>query len=176
VSRKLRTVLYVGRLASEKNIDCIIDAAKCLPHVTFCIAGDGPQRGLVQRAATHLSNVRYEGWVARDQVVSLMDASDMLVLPSKVEAFGTVALEAMARRRLVLVSPSCGILEWQTLAGGIFRMGDGETLADAIDRIGRLRPESRGEKAETGYRAVQSLNEGTMAEWIDVLNEVRGRT
>jgi len=55
-------------------------------------------------------------------------------------------------------------------------MGDGETLAEAIDRIGHLRPESRGEKAEAGYRAVQSLNEGTMAEWIDVLNEVRGRT
>jgi glycosyltransferase involved in cell wall biosynthesis len=173
VSRKLRTVLYVGRLASEKNIDCVVDAAKRLPHVTFCIAGDGPQRRLVQRAATHLSNVRYEGWVARDQVVSLMDASDMLVLPSRVEAFGTVALEAMARRRLVLVSPRCGILDWEALSGSIFCMREDETLADAIDRIGRLSPESRREQAEAGHHAVQSLNECTMTEWIDVLAKLR---
>jgi len=173
VSLKLRTVLYVGRLASEKNIESVIDAAKKLPHITFCIAGDGPQRRLVQRAAGHLGNIRYEGWVNREQVVSLMDTSDMLVLPSRVEAFGTVALEAMARRRLVLVSPSCGILDWEGLSGSIFCMREEESLADAIDRVGGLNPQSRREQAETGHAAVQSLNECTMTEWVEVLSDVR---
>jgi hypothetical protein len=43
----------------------------------------------------------------------------VLVLPSKVESFGTVAMEAMVRQRLVLVSEACGITEWASLRQGL---------------------------------------------------------
>jgi glycosyltransferase involved in cell wall biosynthesis len=175
LASRLRSVLYVGRLAFEKNIEAVIGAAQRLPDVEFCVAGDGPQRGLVERAAAVGRNLRYVGWASREQLVSLIDNRQMLVLPSRMESFGTAAAEAMARRRLVLVSPQCGILDWQPLARGIFCMHEEEALADAIRRVADLPDETRQQRAAVGRRAAKSLNDRTMTQWIDVLEEIRSR-
>lgn len=69
-----------------------------------------------------------------------MDRSDMLVLPSHLETFGTVALEAAARRCLVRVSSRCGLLDWEDFSGSVLRMREDESLADAIARTCGLHP------------------------------------
>ena len=45
-----------------------------------------------------------------------MDAADALVLPSELESFGNVALEAMGRGRIAVVTNTCGIVNWPGLA------------------------------------------------------------
>jgi glycosyltransferase involved in cell wall biosynthesis len=162
-------MLYAGRLASEKNIEAVIDAAERLPHLRFVVAGDGPQRPLVQAKADELGNLEYVGWIPRPEVVALFDRCDMLMLPSHVESFGTVALEAMARRRLVVVSPHCGILDWKPLSQSVLRMQRDETLAEAIQRIGNWDGQTLAAKAEQGHRAIESLNARTVEHWLDLL-------
>jgi glycosyltransferase involved in cell wall biosynthesis len=166
---RVQSVLYAGRLASEKNIEAVLDAAERLSDVRFVVAGDGPQRPLVQAKADELANLQYVGWVAREKVVALFDQCDMLVLPSHVESFGTVASEAMARRRLVVVSPHCGILDWKHLGRGVICMHSDETLADALRRVAGWDGSALRRKAEQGHRAVQTLNDRTVEHWLNLL-------
>lgn len=166
----LRTVTFAGRLAAEKNLSSIIAAAEALPSIRFRVAGEGPERVLVAAAAARLSNFEFLGWQPREQILGIIDATDLLVLPSHVESFGTIALEAMARNRSVLVSAGCGIAQWPTLAPGLFRMGTSEELAEAVDRIARLDPAVRRQKAQLAREAACELNEWSLRHWLDVLS------
>lgn len=168
-------VLFVGRLAAEKRIDAIVRAAEELPGLSFRIVGDGPLRGEVEAAAERLPNLSHRGWVERDQVLEEVDACDALVLPSRHETFGSVALEAMLRARCVLVSPTCGIALWPTLAEGLFVMEEDESLADALRRVRRLASDRREEVARAGRVAARRLCDRTVEHWIHVLCEVAGR-
>lgn len=161
-----RRLLFVGRLAEEKNIDQVIATAEEHPQIAVSIAGDGPLRPMVEAAATRLSNLRYLGWVAREDLVATVDQHDALILPSKVESFGTVALEAMARGRIVLVSNDCGIADWSDLARGLYRMQPGEAAPAAVARE-FARPESElAATASAARRAAVELNEWNVATWI----------
>ncbi len=168
-SRKLSSVCYAGRLAPEKNIAEILEAAHQLPHIRFRIAGDGPLKEAVISKAADTPNIEYAGWVSREDVKALIDDSEMLLLPSHVEAFGTIALEAMARRRLVLVSAHCGILNWPDLARGVDAIKNDETLADAITRVSRKSFTERFEKAEKGRRAAEHFNHQSLHQWVNLL-------
>lgn len=168
----LTTVTFAGRLAAEKNLQSIVEAAQALPAIAFRIAGDGPERNIIEAAAARLPNVHYLGWTPRSRMIETIDATDMLILPSSVESFGTIALEAMTRNRTVLVSAACGITQWPALSPGLFRIGDGETAGEAIARVASVDTAVRRQKAQLGRKAAHDLNEWTLRHWIDVL----GRT
>jgi glycosyltransferase involved in cell wall biosynthesis len=172
LSPQLRTVLYAGRLAPEKNIDTFLQAAMHLPHIRFIVAGDGPLRADVEAHAQTFPNLEYLGWLTRADVLSVLDSADLLVLPSTVESFGTVALEAMARRRLVLTSSNCGILNWPSLAQGIFHMQEKEVLSEAIQRVERLDHQIRADKAESAYNAARVFNTRTITQWLEVFRRI----
>ncbi len=169
---EIRRVLYAGRLAPEKNIHAVLDAAAALPDLEFEIGGDGPLRELVEARARDLDNLTVLGWLSRDQVADALDRADMLVLPSKVESFGTIALEAMARGALVLVSSSCGIVRWPSLAKAVFTIQDNETVAGAISRIAQVDPRLRSEKCRQGRIAAKELNDSTISGWLEVCTGV----
>jgi glycosyltransferase involved in cell wall biosynthesis len=175
LSNDLDRVLFVGRLAPEKNLEAYVEAAAALPNVTFRIAGDGPLRSFVEERAAALPNLEYLGWQSRDGVVNALDDVDMLVLPSKVEAFGTVVLEAMARRRLVLTSAACGINDWPSLADGIYTFKPEENLGAVIRDIGALSPDERDKKAAYAMMQSRAVNEETVDEWLAVLSGLTKR-
>jgi glycosyltransferase involved in cell wall biosynthesis len=124
----------MGRLAAEKNVMAVVEAANACPDLTFTIAGDGPLREDIETQASVVDNLRVLGWVDRSRIVELIDEHDVLVLPSQVESFGTVALEAMVRQRLVLVSDACGIVEWPELTRGLRVISGSEILATELAR------------------------------------------
>jgi glycosyltransferase involved in cell wall biosynthesis len=168
-SGEIKTILYAGRLAAEKNVWAVLDAARSCPNQTFLIAGEGPERKALEVKAKILSNVRLLGWLSREQLLHQIDRSDLLVLPSHIESFGTVALEGMARCRPVLVSHQCGILEWPELADGLYRIREKETLASAMKRITSDDPETRKQKIESAYNLTRKTNEQTLSQWLDIL-------
>ena len=169
LSAEISTVTYVGRLAPEKELTQVLDAARALPALRFRLAGDGPMREEVEGWAAELPNLEYVGWITRDQVIDLLDDTELLVLPSRFETFGTVAFEAMVRGRLVLVSANCGIVHWPDLAPGLFQMAPGETLEQAIPRLLALGPQERASVARAGREAARASARETVEEWIDVL-------
>ena len=166
---ELKKVLFVGRLAPEKNLEAVIEAARALPDVHFDIAGDGPDRESIEKAAEELENLNYIGWVDRDKLLRLIDDHDILVLPSHVESFGTVALEAMARQRLALVSKNCGISEWPDLRDGLLVIDEGETLATALKRLSRESDSSRINMAEKARECAVYQNKWNLDRWKELL-------
>jgi glycosyltransferase involved in cell wall biosynthesis len=127
--KRVKKVLFVGRLAAEKNIESIIEASRSCDDIQFTIAGDGPMKESLTVQAAGCTNIRFLGWVARNEIIQLIDDHDVLVLPSKVESFGTVAMEAMVRQRLVIVSNACGIIEWEDLRDGLKVIDPDKNLA-----------------------------------------------
>ena len=166
---KLERVLFAGRLAPEKNVQTVIDAAGELPDIQFTIAGDGPLKDEIEQQAARLPNVEYLGWVSRKDLIAQMDRADMLVLPSYMESFGTVALEAMARQRLALVSAACGIVDWPGLVDQLYRIREGQTVTDAIREIAALPPEARAAIATGARQAACQLNQSSLLHWINLL-------
>jgi hypothetical protein len=126
----------------------------------------------VESQARRHPNIEYLGWISRHRMRATIDGCDVLVLPSQVESFGTIALEAMARQKLVVVSANCGLLHWSDLASGVFRMQPDETLLETIGRIQALPFTHRRRKARLARSAACSLNRHTLQHWIDILRNL----
>jgi glycosyltransferase involved in cell wall biosynthesis len=94
MKKKEPFVLFVGRLAKQKGIEYLIDAAKKLPHVKFVIVGKGELEGELKRTAP--PNVEFTGFVPEKKLVDLYSRALIFCLPSLGETFGFVQLEAMA--------------------------------------------------------------------------------
>jgi len=90
-------LLYVGRLAAEKNVPlalCAFDAVRTrLPAAQMVVVGDGPMR---RRLEAQFPAARFVG-VLRDEVLAQHYASaDLFLFPSLTDTFGNVTLEALA--------------------------------------------------------------------------------
>jgi len=170
-SESLRQACFVGRLAPEKNIDRILAAAARHPEIRFVIGGDGPLRESLERTARPLANVRFTGWLSREAVRRLIDESDLLLLPSKLETFGTVALEAMARGRPALVAANAGIHDWPFVREGLFVLPPGETLGETLETLRRIPDATWREKAASARHGAVEFNRTTIRHWAEVLAE-----
>ena len=165
----LRRVCFAGRLAPEKNVEQVIAAARALPELEFCIAGDGPLKETLQAQAHGCPNVRFLGWLQRDQLIELLDRSSLLLLPSTFETFGSVALEAMARGRPALVSSRAGIHAWPKLRDGLFTLHTPEELPERLRALTGL-PTAEWERRSLAARSLaEELNTGTLDHWTDLL-------
>ena len=169
LSQVPKRVLFIGRLAEEKNVDQVVELARARPQLDVSIAGDGSMQAFVADAAASMPNLDYMGWVARERIMDVIDAHDALVLPSKVESFGTVALEALARGRLVILSGSCGIVDWPQFDKCLFPIAADESLVQAVDRVFSLPHDKRMEASRMAHEAARDLNEWNLSTWIDRL-------
>lgn len=163
--QRLQRVLFAGRLAPEKNLPAVIDAVRALPGTQFVMAGDGPLRKEMETAARELPNLRLTGWLDRQSLRDEMDASDLLLLPSHQETFGTVALEAMSRGRPALVAANAGIHEWTILREALFVLQPDQSIAAVLKELNRLPPATWAGKAAAARQAAEELNRQTIDQW-----------
>ena len=97
-------LLYVGRVAHEKNIGFLLEAVTYLklwhPDVLLVIAGEGPATAALKRRATELSlqaHTFFVGYLDRSRdLLDCYRAADLFVFSSRTETQGLVLLEAMA--------------------------------------------------------------------------------
>jgi glycosyltransferase involved in cell wall biosynthesis len=104
-----RLVLFVSRLAREKNVDVLLAALADAndPSLMLVIAGDGPQREELERMATELGvgdRVVFLGVVSRDELPDLYASADAFVFPSTTETQGLVQAEALAAGAFVIAA------------------------------------------------------------------------
>ncbi len=86
--------VFVGRLANEKRIDLLLDAAKS-PGIALTIIGDGALREQLEKvfAAT---DTHFTGYLIGDELAQAYASADVFVFPGEHETFGQVIQEAMA--------------------------------------------------------------------------------
>jgi len=90
-------VIYVGRLASEKNLALAIEAYRAMqtPNtvVKFVLVGDGPMRASLEKEHPDLI---FCGMKTGEDLAEHYASGDIFLFPSETETFGNVTLEAMA--------------------------------------------------------------------------------
>lgn len=104
-----RLLLYVGRLAKEKNIDLLFRALASAedPSLKLVIAGEGPLRGELESCARALGVARqttFLGVVPREELPALYASADAFVMPSTTETQGLVLAEALAAGACVIAA------------------------------------------------------------------------
>ncbi len=133
---------YVGRLDHEKGIDVLLSAVSHLAArgtaVDVAIAGDGPQRGLLENFVAHGEGgrrCRYLGHV--DDVRAVLSAADVLIAPSRWEGFALASAEAMACGLPVIGSDVPGLrdLVVDGRTGLLVERANTVALAEAIVRL-----------------------------------------
>jgi glycogen(starch) synthase len=133
--------LFVGRLTSQKGCEYLIRAmTKVEPHVKLIVVGDGWMRNNLQSEAAASGQswrIRFTGFLPDNEVVSLMKAADVLVIPSIYEPFGVVALEGMAAGVPVIGSDIDGLAEviQHEYNGILVHAKDSNSIAWGIHRV-----------------------------------------
>jgi glycogen(starch) synthase len=112
-------VLALGRLTHKKGFDLLLEAlarvAPDHPAVDLVLAGDGEERPSLEAAAARLGLARrvyFFGKASAAEVVRLLNGCLFLAVPSRDEAFGVVALEALAAGKPVLATRVGGLGEF----------------------------------------------------------------
>jgi glycogen synthase len=139
-----RFVLALGRIEHRKGFDLLIEAWSAVAGrhqgVGLVIGGTGSElsrlRSLVSERRLE-DRVHFAGQVSRPEVGALMNAADVFVMPSRVEAFGIVVLEAWRAGTPAIVTANGGTTEFvqDGLTGVVVDPTDARALGDAIERL-----------------------------------------
>ena len=107
-------VTSLSRLRPEKNVEASLEVVRLLrprfPRLRLVVVGEGPAEAALHRQAEALGDaVVLTGH--RDDVMAVLDATDVLLHPSHFDAFPTALLEAMAAAVPVVATGTGGMLE-----------------------------------------------------------------
>jgi glycosyltransferase involved in cell wall biosynthesis len=103
-------LLFVGRFDRQKGLDILLNAAAAFEgRVRVRVIG----ANVVDQAEARRipSNVTFLGWKSAPEIETELENCDVVVMPSRWESFGLVALEAMRAGRPVLASRIGGLSE-----------------------------------------------------------------
>lgn len=111
-------LLCLGRLSREKGFDLALSAFASIlgrfPQARLVMAGDGPERGALEKQAAQLNlthAVEWLGWIAPENVAGLLTTVTMILLPSRYEGLPSVAVEAALMGRPVVATKVGGLAE-----------------------------------------------------------------
>ena len=164
-----RVLLYVGRLAPEKNLELLAAAYDAMqavqPGWRLVVVGDGPQRAwLAQRCPQAV----LLGALTGEALAQAYANGDLLAFPSLTETFGNVTLEALASGLPVLAFDYAAAAE-------VVRHGDSGLLAPVGDTQAYLQlartvagDEALLQRLRAGaVHAVQHLGWGRIVEQVE---------
>ncbi len=139
IGRDRAVLLYVGRVAHEKNIDFLIGVTERLRHshpdILLVIAGEGPATHALQRKVSSgglHAHVRFIGYLDRGQeLADCYACGDMFVFASDTETQGLVLLEAMKLGTPVVTTAVMGTAALMAdRRGGLVAERDEDHFAD----------------------------------------------
>jgi glycosyltransferase involved in cell wall biosynthesis len=128
--------LFAGRLAPEKGLDTLLEAAARVRHLPVKIAGEGPERALLETMVRRLEldHVELLGQVDRPRLLDLLRGARVAVVPSLGDALNMSAVEAAASGVPVVGSLCGGIPEVVAdgVTGHLVAPGDPAALASRL--------------------------------------------
>jgi glycosyltransferase involved in cell wall biosynthesis len=164
-SKKDKRIIYVGRLAAQKNVDMLIRSYARLDksirdEYELWVVGAGNERQKLEDLARRLGvNVIFTGFVSKDEdVIRLMKKSEIFVLPSRRESLGLSVLEAMYCSCAVVSTACDGPRDYikNNQNGMLTAIGSDIDMAKALEQVtadSRLRKhvQKNARKTAKGY-------------------------
>jgi len=138
--------VHCGRLSVEKRPHRSLAALAGLRaagiDAVLIVAGDGPLRGRLERAARRKSlPVQFAGFITDPKhLATLLASADVVVAPGPVETFGLAALEALACGTPVVVSGDSALPE---VVGDAGVAVSGEDFTDGVLAVLARAPDAR---------------------------------
>ncbi len=137
-SKLLQTPLVLGsygRFAPQKGFDLLLQAIALVQpaKVQLRLGGYGQDEDKINDLARHLPHVTLVGPI--DNVADFLSTCDVVVIPSRWEAWGLVCLEAKAAGKPVIVSAVDGLKEQVKSCGVLVQANDVRQLAKEIDQL-----------------------------------------
>ena len=165
-------ITFVGKLTDFKGVDLLIKAAKKyekeFPNIMTLIIGHGELLDTLKNQAEklELKNIHFLGNLPQEELPAFYSSADLSIVPSRVEPFGLVAVEALACGTPVIASRAGGLPDFINQdVGRLFKMNDSNDLAAKI--ITALK---NNDKEKKGKRAAEyALNKFS---WARVIDEV----
>jgi glycogen synthase len=158
-------LVCAGRLHFQKGFDLALTALAAIihrfPDIRLTVAGDGPERLALERQANELNLtgfVNFIGWVSPDKVPELFDTATIILMPSRWEGFGLVALEAGLMARPVIATRVGGIPEVvaHKETGLLVESEKSEALANALVFL-LTHPDQAAQMGSAGRRRAEKL-------------------
>lgn len=154
------TILFVGRLAVEKNVNEIIDALalmKSVPDAHLEVIGGGEQREPLEKLAREsglADRVRFLGHVDDEELRTAYLRCDVFCQPGTAELQSLVTLEALSASKPVVLANAMALphLVDNGINGYLFEPGDRNDLAEKLDAILALGPEDRAVMGKAGHQ------------------------
>lgn len=136
-------ICCVGRFNESKGQDVLVKALgqlKSTANFVVYFIGGGPFLASVESLAISLgvqSRCRFLGILKHAEVLSMLAESDISIVPSRSEAFGFVAIEAMSVGLPIIASRTGGLSSTirDGIDGYLFEPGSDQELALALDRL-----------------------------------------
>jgi glycosyltransferase involved in cell wall biosynthesis len=160
--------LCVGRLAPEKNLGAVLEAAAAMravhPAARLVLVGDGPERA---RLAQRAPDAVFAGQRTGDDLAAHYASADVFLFPSLTETFGNVVPEAMASGLAVLAFDLAA-------AGQLIRQGDNGLLAAPGDAAAfcRLAATLAGDAEQVRALGLQARASATALDWARITQAV----
>lgn len=113
-------IVFAGRFTRTKGFDLVLDLVASLEH-DFVLAGGHGDRDLCARAEAIASahpRCRLAGWLAPPELARLFASASLVLMPSRYEPFGMVAIEAMSAGAPLVASGTGGLAEIVTAESG----------------------------------------------------------
>jgi glycosyltransferase involved in cell wall biosynthesis len=123
-------VLYVGRIASGKGIEHLLETARAIPGAHVVLAGPDDRHGV----ATEAPRVHRLA-MTEEPPHALYPQADVFVLASAGESFGMVAAEAAAAGTPVIVSEHCGIASFFEEGEALVVPYEREAIVSGVRRV-----------------------------------------
>lgn len=150
-------LLYVGRVAREKNLRMLLSAFRKVTAehagVRLVVVGGGPALAETQHFAAELGltdKVEFPGMLPRDEIDPIYAAADGFVFPSTTETQGIAICEALSAGLPVVAVNAGGIPEnVEPGVDGFLTNDDADEFADRISFL----VEHERERKEMGARA-----------------------
>jgi glycosyltransferase involved in cell wall biosynthesis len=110
--RKTIQLITTGRLIPEKHFDMLIQAIANISSLPLKlnIIGNGSEKNRLQKSIKELhleDKVHLMGYKSKQEIVALLQESEIFVLPSQSETFGVAYIEALACG-LPIIATDCG--------------------------------------------------------------------
>lgn len=131
-------VLFVGRLSKEKRHDLLIDAVNLSKHrekIQIIFAGHGPLKEKLTKHGEILPNRPIIGFYPKEELVNVINYSNLYVHPSDIEIEAISCLEAITCGRVPVISDSekSATNAFALSDKNLFKAGNPASLAEKID-------------------------------------------